>query len=94
MSGLWLPNARLADTWPDDGLHRYHDAAFCATGVHHALQELQPLVLRQEVREGSWRAAAATEEHLAALRLLQVSACVWTCACCSSQQNAMEAMCT
>lgn len=29
-------------------------------------------MLREDVRNGAWKAAAATDEHLAALRLLQV----------------------
>lgn len=29
-------------------------------------------MLCKDVREGAWKAAAATEEHLSALRLLQV----------------------
>jgi hypothetical protein len=64
-------------------------------GLQHAPQELQPLVLRQEVRDGSWRAAAASEEHLSALRLLQVTGC-HTDLCklsIAGKGIAMEAMC-
>lgn len=35
-------------------------------------QELAPLVLGEAVRAGDWHTAAASEEHVAALRLLQV----------------------
>jgi len=36
------------------------------------LQELEPLVLRDDVLGGAWAAAAAGEEQMSALRLLQV----------------------
>ena len=48
-------------------------------------------MLREEVREGGWRAAAATEEHLSALRLLQVSVLAWMLrSCCTPQQGTTQ----
>lgn len=59
------------------------ESAWLKRGI--LLQELEPLVLRPDVVAGAWAAAAASEEHMNALRLMQVCSFAQICNATSSE---------